>query len=146
MSIGSSNRLVNGEAAYKAALKRNRNSLKFKFIALFIFLLAYISIGGLVLYTNHVPKRIYREIAIRDKGVVQLNEGTYSGETDFGFFSGTGSFTYKTGETYEGTWANNKIEGLGVLNVPSEGQYEGNFLAGSKHGQGIFTWSDGNGL
>lgn len=87
--------------------------------------------------------RVSREHEMRSSGQIKLTQGIYTGETNFGYFSGLGNFAFKTGETYTGKWEHNQIKGNGTLNIPSEGIYQGDFLASQKSGNGIFTWADG---
>ena len=44
--------------------------------------------------------------------------------------------TWPTGETYEGDWADNKMEGKGIFTFVSGGTYEGDFVDGKFHGKG----------
>lgn len=87
--------------------------------------------------------RVLREHEMRSSGQVKLVQGVYTGETDFGYFSGQGQFAFETGTSYTGNWENSQLNGNGILNIPSEGTYQGEFFASQKNGRGTFTWSDG---
>ena len=73
-----------------------------------------------------------------------------SGNTCVGAFqdattlSGRGSYTWaQGGVTYEGTFADNKIVGDGAYNWPDGSQYQGQLVAGLRHGTGTFTGPGG---
>lgn len=89
-------------------------------------------------------ERAYYEIQSKVNGKIEFELGTYSGETDFGIMSGTGSFQFASGEYYQGSWIDNQIEGYGTINHPEVGQYEGEFSASQKNGIGTFTWANGD--
>lgn len=91
-----------------------------------------------------LQNRAIREMGNRLTGEISLRTGTYTGETDFGWFDGTGEFAFKTGSLYTGLWEDNQIEGEGILKSPTEGEYDGEFKNGLKNGTGTFTWSDGS--
>lgn len=69
--------------------------------------------------------------------------GEYTGESTLGFLNGTGTFTFKSGEIYEGEWKNHKISGKGKL-TSSAGVYEGEYAESKRSGTGTFIWSDGS--
>lgn len=87
--------------------------------------------------------RVIKEHEMCSSGEIQLAQGVYYGDTDFGYFDGEGQFDFVTGTEYTGKWKDNQIEGDGTLHIPSEGTYQGEFLASQKCGQGVFTWEDG---
>ena len=69
--------------------------------------------------------------------------GDYTGESVLGFLNGTGTFTFKSGEIYEGEWKNHEISGKGKL-TSSAGVYEGEYTQSMRSGAGTFTWADGS--
>lgn len=105
---------------------------------------ALIGVLGWRMLTENFSERVVREFAIRSTGKLVFNSGTYIGDTDFGYFSGDGEFTFATGAVYIGEWDNNAINGIGVLNVPIEGTYDGEFSDSQKNGVGTFLWDDGS--
>lgn len=126
------------------------NAIALKRKVLTIIIIALIGIEGFlagVLYNvvRHydLQRRVSREYEIRHSGEIQLKTGIYTGETDFGYFLGTGSFKFNSGESYSGEWNENAYNGLGELKVPSEGKYKGEFSGFEKKGEGTFTWDDG---
>ena len=92
---------------------------------------------------NDLHNRVVNQLENNLKGENVFGTGTYTGETDFGYLVGQGTFKFNSGSIYEGQFANNQFEGLGTLKVPSEGTYVGSFLNSEKSGNGIFTWEDG---
>lgn len=54
------------------------------------------------------------------------------GETDFGYFSGEGKFSFKTGTEYTGEWNQNQLKGKGIWHTPNEGTYHGEFSESKK--------------
>jgi hypothetical protein len=54
-----------------------------------------------------------------------------------------GRLVSKRGFEYEGTFKNNKFDGLGTLKT-SDGVYSGEFKNGLKNGEGDFKWKDGS--
>lgn len=92
---------------------------------------------------NDLQTRSLREVEMELTGKINLNTGTYTGDTEFGWFDGDGDYAFRSGTTYSGDWEDNQIAGVGELKIPSEGEYEGDFLASQKSGQGVFKWEDG---
>lgn len=89
-------------------------------------------------------ERAYYEIQNQTNGSIVFESGTYSGETDFGVLSGTGSFRFVTGEYYVGSWTDDQIAGYGTISHPGTGEYEGEFAYSMKNGNGTFTWTNGD--
>ena len=54
--------------------------------------------------------------------------------------TGTGTFTWATGEVYKGTWEEDTMVGSGKMTWPDLGVYEGEFLNNKRQGNGTFTW------
>lgn len=98
---------------------------------------------GYQISEKNLNTRVFREHEIRASGKIQLTQGFYSGETNFGLFEGNGIFSYDIGEEYSGNWHDDQISGEGTLRVPTEGTYKGDFSRSKKNGKGIFTWDDG---
>lgn len=66
----------------------------------------------------------------------------YEGSVEAGEIRhGTGSLTWSTGESYEGTWVNDVQSGDGKMVWPGLGIYTGQFQNGKRQGHGIFTWT-----
>lgn len=93
---------------------------------------------------NNFDNRVAREFEMKNRGEIKLSTGKYSGETDFGYFFGTGKFLFDSGAIYNGTWDNNSPSGRGELSIPAEGTYVGEFSNSKKSGTGTFTWEDGS--
>ena len=121
-----------------AAKQKIRRKLVFLLV---IFLLtAFLVIG---IYTRFFIRGSY-EIQKALNNEISIGSGSYSGETDFGVFSGQGTFMFGTGDQYIGEWSNYQFNGYGELQNPEVGHYTGSFLDGHKHGTGTFTWVDGD--
>jgi hypothetical protein len=63
------------------------------------------------------------------------NGETYTGEWKAGRRHGRGKHCSPRG-TYEGEWANNKMNRKGVFLFANKSRYEGEFLDGMMHGTG----------
>lgn len=68
--------------------------------------------------------------------------GDYTGDSALGFLNGQGTFTFHTGEVYEGAWENNAMSGNGKLTATA-GTYEGQYQNSMRSGSGTFVWNDG---
>jgi hypothetical protein len=51
---------------------------------------------------------------------------------------------YPTGTKYEGPWVDGKAHGEGVLSFPDGSVYKGSFVHGDRSGKGIMTWPIGD--
>lgn len=105
-----------------------------------VVLLLALSYAGM---SNNFPIRIERETAIRRTGAIELANGTYTGETDFGYLFGDGILSFNSGAVYDGNWEDNQMDGIGELQVPVNGTYTGEFKDSQKSGTGIYKWNDG---
>lgn len=47
------------------------------------------------------------------------------------------------GFRYEGAWANNAMEGIGVATYPNGQVYEGKFVGGRREGRGTIRFTNG---
>ena len=131
------------EEEYAKALSRRK---KISIWGLVILIAAEMTFaGGLEqkIQADDLQHRVLREHEMRSSGQIQLTKGLYAGETDFGYFSGEGHFSFDTGAEYSGSWSQNQLKGAGTLRVPNEGTYNGEFSSSKKSGNGTFTWDDG---
>ena len=89
------------------------------------------------------PIAYAEELAATELGKLNYSDGSkYEGGIENGMTrNGTGTFTWSTGESYEGTWINDIQTGTGKMIWPGLGVYEGEFLNGKRQGHGIFTWT-----
>jgi len=55
-----------------------------------------------------------------------------------------GTFRWKAGHTYTGTWKNSLMHGLGKYTYADERTYEGEWVAGYKEGNGLFSYPSGD--
>lgn len=94
-------------------------------------------------WTHDFRQRVLRHIEYIHNGMIELPTGIYTGQIDFGCFAGNGVFTYNTGSVYTGQWGKNHMQGTGVLKIPGEGTFKGEFAESKKCGVGTFTWDDG---
>lgn len=72
----------------------------------------------------------------------------YVGTLKDGLFSGTGTMTLVSGETYQGEWQFGKRHGRGELSLPSREpgalvKYVGEFRDNLPNGQGVLEWNNG---
>lgn len=135
--------IVTPEEEYEKAIKKRRKLAGWGFGLLIVIEGIVIASLGQKINSEDLQKRVVREYAMRSAGQIQLTEGIYTGATDFGYFSGQGQFSFKTGTEYIGDWKQNQLNGNGTLKVPSEGTYQGEFSASQKSGEGTFYWNDG---
>lgn len=96
-----------------------------------------------IINSNDLQNRVKREYEIKRTGMIKLTKGMYRGNTEFGYFTGEGVFSFNTGTVYSGVWNNNHLAGDGELKIPEEGNYDGNLRNSQKWGRGKFTWNDG---
>lgn len=100
------------------------------------------------------------------KGTAKLPNGSYTGEFKKGKYHGQGTFTYKSGaiytgqfengvfsgigklvkdgNTFEGSFKNDKPNGEGKLTTPRGDVYTGSFVDYKKNGQGTYVWAAGH--
>lgn len=85
---------------------------------------------------------IAENVAETTNGILNYSDGAvYEGDFLTGNIrEGTGTYTWSTGETYSGSWSNDKFSGEGKLTWPNLGTYEGFFENGKRQGEGTFTW------
>ncbi len=69
----------------------------------------------------------------------------YEGERNsFNRFHGKGKFTSGRGEVYDGQWVDGSREGQGVETTPEGDRYEGNWSNNQENGKGKKTWANGD--
>jgi hypothetical protein len=79
---------------------------------------------------------------ISGKGKLKYDNMSYTGEFKDGMLYGEGTFIWEDGQTYIGSWVNNKMQGSGKLNYPRSGScYEGEFNDNKRHGYGTYFWN-----
>ena len=71
-------------------------------------------------------------------------KGEYTGELIGTERTGSGQFDFDAGETYNGDWKNDVIDGKGSLNYPEKGKYTGEYKGGKRQGTGVFVWTNGD--
>eukprot|EP00088_Acartia_fossae_P039814 TRINITY_DN41433_c0_g1_i1.p1 TRINITY_DN41433_c0_g1~~TRINITY_DN41433_c0_g1_i1.p1 ORF type:complete len:260 (+),score=73.27 TRINITY_DN41433_c0_g1_i1:1-780(+) len=84
---------------------------------------------------------------IRAQGVYNSPKSDkYEGEfcRDTGLFSGQGTYVWKCGKKYTGSFLRGKPHGHGTMTFPQGWTYEGQLKDGKFDGQGKFTWSETN--
>lgn len=129
--------------AYDRRRKADRRKIFSRIVSLVLAELLVLGAGIWEIRRHDLQKRSIRELQMQLTDQISLRTGTYTGETDFGWFDGTGSFDFRSGSEYSGAWDDNVFSGSGTLKSPTEGTYEGDFRNGKKDGTGTFTWADG---
>lgn len=84
---------------------------------------------------------------LKDGNTITYSDGSvYKGPTDDGLRTGKGTIKYKNGEykQYDGTFADNKMNGYGVMVYKNGDKYEGSFVNDKCEGTGTMTYSDGS--
>lgn len=102
--------------------------------------------AGCVALLAGKPMAVADELAATESGILNYSDGSkYEGDIENGMTrNGTGTFTWNTGESYEGTWVNDVQSGKGKMVWPGLGVYEGEFQNGKRQGYGVFTWTYGD--
>lgn len=136
-------KLITPEEEYEKALKRRKKLSSWGLVLLTVAEIIVAGGLGQKIQANDLQQRVLREHEMRSSGQIQLTKGLYAGETDFGYFSGEGKFSFKTGTEYTGEWNQNQLKGKGIWHTPNEGTYHGEFSESKKSGKGTFTWDDG---
>ena len=140
---------TNAEGKTAKAIYNDNSQKRTKLMASLLAALAVIElmIGG-YLYANlakrNVPERLSREIQLLRTGTIALENGNYMGETDFGYFFGTGSFQFKSNASATGTWLDNQLSGQTEIQFPDQGSYTGEVQNSQRNGKGVYTWADGS--
>ena len=116
------------EQEYNKSKKNMRKKIALGMIALLAIEVASAAFYVNTIMQDNIHHRVVREVRYQIDDKLVLKTGTFTGDLDFGVFSGNGEFIFDTGSVYEGEWADNYFDGLGKLQVPSEGVYEGKFI------------------
>ena len=66
-------------------------------------------------------------------GREETEDGVFEGHMHEGTRGGYGSFTYRNGAVYQGTWKDNEYHGTGTLTT-EDYEYDGHWFNGQKHG------------
>lgn len=120
-----------------------RRIMSLLFALLLLVEAAIVQILFNLVFADNLHNRVLLQIENQTTGHTRFETGIYTGETDFGYLTGEGTFEFVSGTTYTGHWYNNEMNGLGVLNIPNEGTYTGEFIDSQKTGRGVFNWEDG---
>lgn len=144
------------EEEYQSAHDKRKKVRRTITVGLLISELIIAGAFSQVLHKNDIKTRIAREHEIRKTGCIELASGIYKGATDFGYFSGDGNFIFNSGSEYAGNWEENGLKGHGVLQIPTEGKYDGemtfpngdkytgSFNNGKRSGSGVYEWTSGD--
>ena len=131
------------ENQYLEQKKISKKKIIKRIVAIVFIEILILGVFSCVTFKFGIQNRLIREASKDISGKIRTEKGTYIGKTDFGNFFGKGTFSFKTGTVYSGDWENNKMNGEGVLKIPSEGTYKGTFKNSEKSGNGIYEWKDG---
>lgn len=102
-------------------------------------------VGALLLigFNTDWLKRGYREVQNLLNSEVDFPNGQYTGNLSNGNLTGNGTFSFKTGEVYTGSWSDNDFSGDGELQFATD-KYTGQFSESEFNGQGTYTWENGD--
>ena len=93
---------------------------------------------GTYYYTDgRVEKGIY------ENGEYKGSASNYTGCITGDCSSGTGTYVWKNGEKYEGSWSNNKRNGQGTMYYTSGDRYTGAWTSDMRQGYGTMYYVDG---
>jgi len=71
-------------------------------------------------------------------------KGKYKGEIIGMNKEGRGEFKFLDGNTYDGMWKEDKMNGYGIYTYRNGNKYEGEFKDNKREGHGIFYWRNGS--
>ncbi|MBN1250964.1 MAG: caspase family protein [Bacteroidales bacterium] len=71
------------------------------------------------------------------------NGNSYKGTFRNGKFEGQGSLTFVAGDKYSGEFRGGKFHGEGTMNIKGKGKYVGDFADGKYNGLGTYYYEDG---
>lgn len=129
-----------GKVSEKRRLTRSR-AIKASLLAVLIVLVA--SVVGLQSKYD-ISTRAANVFELGTSGNIDMEAGSYSGELKGGVIEGEGTFKFLSGEEYEGSWLDYKIDGWGELKHPGAGTYSGDYSDGKRSGEGTFEWENGD--
>ena len=76
--------------------------------------------------------------------IIFINYGdSYEGEFHGDKINGKGYYEWQNKENYNGDFIDAKMHGKGIYRWPDGSQYEGEYINNIKEGQGIYKWKDG---
>jgi hypothetical protein len=70
--------------------------------------------------------------------------GKYKGSYKAGKKEGRGRFFWDDGSKYDGQWANDLMDGYGILTLADGTKYVGSWRNGVREGFGTYTWANGD--
>ncbi|KAH3744643.1 2-isopropylmalate synthase [Pelomyxa schiedti] len=73
----------------------------------------------------------------------KYDNGEYHGDVKGDQRHGTGTFVFKDGSCYQGTWIDDTRCGTGTHTWPNGDTYRGSYADNKRHGRGVYKWSDG---
>ena len=77
-------------------------------------------------------------------GTYQWKDGSkYVGSWDDNKITGIGIYEWLDGRSYQGEWSKNNHQGIGIYKWKDGREYKGEYYLDLKHGYGTFTWEDG---
>ena len=118
--------------------KRKASGWMSRLLALFVVLIV-----NLVFFNTSGQIAFAEEPASTLETQLNYSDGShYEGQVLFGKIrTGHGSYSWSTGEQYEGTWNRDVPSGSGKMVWPGLGIYEGEYINGKRDGTGTFTWT-----
>ena len=121
---------------YRQQRKQEKTKAVLRIVSLLLVEAILLGLGFWGVRHYDLQNRSLRQLQKQLTGQISLRTGTYTGETDFGWFDGTGNFAFRSGCDYSGEWKDNRFNGKGELKTPTEGVYEGGYLDGKRNGVG----------
>ena len=75
--------------------------------------------------------------------MIFTNGDTFEGDFKNGEYV-KGRYVFKSGSIYDGSFKDEKLNGVGDYKFSNGDSYIGNFKNGLKHGEGVYKWKNGN--
>lgn len=113
-------------------------------ISFIVFIVVFFAAIGFIYYQANPATRLSDDQNLLEwHGQVENEFGTYKGSLIGELFSGTGDFSFLSGEFYSGDWEDSHMSGNGKIVFPEIGEYTGEMSGSQRNGTGTFTWYSG---
>lgn len=85
-----------------------------------------------------------KENQLTGYGTQTYDNGSYTGDLDFGMRHGQGTYYWNDGSSFTGTWVYGERTGYGEMTYSDGAKYAGNWLDGVRSGYGEITYAGGD--